>query len=74
MICYMRWVWFLKLKKRQWKPGFLNIMINKKNWKEFQETGLLWWIHLFGWAIVLETNDSGEIFAYPNIEDLVLRD
>jgi hypothetical protein len=31
-------------------------MIEKSTWKEFCETGLLWWInfqlHLFGWALV----------------------
>ena len=33
--------------------------IRKKAWAEFRETGLLWFVnrilHLFGWAIVLET-------------------
>ena len=33
-------------------------MVNKKTWKEFQESGLFWWInmilHTFGWAIVIE--------------------
>ena len=44
--------------------------MQKKDWKEFQESGLLWWInmilHTFGWAIVLETEDDGSISAaYP---------
>lgn len=42
----------------------------KKTWQEFRETGLLWWInttlHMFGWAIVVEVEDNGEITdAYP---------
>lgn len=39
-------------------------MGEKKTWKEFQQSGLLWWInmilHTFGWAIV--TNGTE---AYP---------
>lgn len=45
-------------------------MVEKKTWKEFRESGLLWWInmilHTFGWAIVVEVNDEGNITkAYP---------
>jgi hypothetical protein len=45
-------------------------MVNKKSWKEFRESGLLWWInttlHMFGWAIVVEIEDDGEITnVYP---------
>lgn len=44
-------------------------MITKKSWKEFRETGLLWFInsilHLFGWAIVVEMNDDELINVYP---------
>lgn len=45
-------------------------MINKKTWKEFRNSGLLWFIntilHTFGWAIVCEMNENGDIFnAYP---------
>ncbi|MCE4092851.1 hypothetical protein LXM61_27285 [Priestia megaterium] len=33
-------------------------MVNEKSWKEFKDSGLLWWInmllHTFGWAIVFE--------------------
>ena len=40
-------------------------MIDKKTWKDFQDSGLLWWInqilHTFGWAIVLEVDDAGNI-------------
>lgn len=45
-------------------------MLTKKTWKEFRESGFLWWInmilHTFGWAIVVDVNDNGEITnAYP---------
>lgn len=44
-------------------------MITKKSWKEFRETGLLWFInsilHLFGWAIVVEMDDDKLIDVYP---------
>ena len=46
-------------------------MIDKKSWKEFQNSGLLWWInmilHTFGWAIVIEQDkETKEIIqAYP---------
>ncbi|WP_288682243.1 hypothetical protein [uncultured Eubacterium sp.] len=45
-------------------------MIKKKSWKEFKDSGLLWWInmilHIFGWAIVLELDDNGEVVeTYP---------
>lgn len=45
-------------------------MVNKKSWKEFRESGLIWWInmilHTFGWAIVLNIKENGEITeAYP---------
>lgn len=33
-------------------------MVNEKSWKEFRESGLLWFVntilHTFGWAIVIE--------------------
>ena len=47
-------------------------MITKKTWEEFRSTGLLWFInqtlHLFGWAIVIEYDDSDPekiIEVYP---------
>ena len=45
-------------------------MISRKEWKEFRVSGMLWWVntllHTFGWAIVLEMDDAGEITgAYP---------
>lgn len=45
-------------------------MVDKKSWKEFRESGLLWWInmilHTFGWAIVVDVKDDGSIAnAYP---------
>lgn len=40
-------------------------MIEKRTWKEFQDSGLFWWInmilHTFGWAIVLELDDDENI-------------
>ena len=47
-------------------------MVTKKTWKEFRESGFLWWInmilHTFGWAIVVDIDDNGEITdAYPAI-------
>ena len=45
-------------------------IIEKRKWEEFQNAGLLWWVnralHLFGWAIVLQVEDSGAVTdAYP---------
>ena len=45
-------------------------MIDRKDWSEFRNVGLLWWInmilHTFGWAIVYEFNDEQEIInVYP---------
>ena len=45
-------------------------MIEKKRWKEFRDSGMLWWInmilHTFGWAIVVEVDENNEISdAYP---------
>ena len=44
-------------------------MVNEKTWKEFQDTGLLWWInmilHTFGWAICIEVEDGKVIGAFP---------
>jgi hypothetical protein len=45
-------------------------MIDKKTWKEFRESGLLWWInmilHTFGWSIVIDIEKDGTITnCYP---------
>lgn len=44
-------------------------MINKKSWKEFRESGLLWFtnmiLHTFGWAIILEITDGKLMDVYP---------
>lgn len=45
-------------------------MLYKKSWKEFRESGMLWWInmilHTFGWAIAVTIEDDGNISAaYP---------
>lgn len=40
-------------------------MLNRKSWKEFRDSGFLWWInmilHTFGWAIVVTVEDDGSI-------------
>lgn len=40
-------------------------MVTKKTWKEFRDSGLLWWInttlHMFGWAIVYNFDDNNNI-------------
>lgn len=46
-------------------------MISRKTWKEFRETGLLFFInqvlHVFGWAITVNVDDNGEVTdAYPS--------
>ena len=45
-------------------------MVEKRDWKEFREVGLLWWInmilHTFGWAIVYSLDDEGDLpEVYP---------
>lgn len=44
-------------------------MIEKKEWVEFRNTGLLLWInqilHLFGWAIVFEYEGEQVKSVYP---------
>lgn len=45
-------------------------MVDKKTWKEFRESGLLWWInmilHTFGWSIIVEVDGNGDVTeAYP---------
>lgn len=45
-------------------------MIDKKEWKEFRDSGLLWWIntilHTLGWAIVFDYDDNKNIYnVYP---------
>lgn len=43
--------------------------ITRKTWKEFRESGLLWFInsilHLFGWCITVEIKDDEIVNAYP---------
>jgi len=44
--------------------------MNIESWREFQDTGLLWFIntilHVFGWAIVVGVNiDDGSSCAFP---------
>ena len=45
-------------------------MIDKKTWKEFRKSGLLWFVntilHVFGWAIVVNIDDNGNVKeCYP---------
>lgn len=44
-------------------------MTEEKSWKEFRESGLLWWInmilHTFGWAIIVEVDGDEIKRAYP---------
>lgn len=45
-------------------------MVDKREWKEFRDNGLLWWIntmlHTFGWAIVFEFDENKNITnVYP---------
>jgi len=44
-------------------------MVERKTWKEFRESGLLWWInmilHTFGWAIVFDFKADEIKNAYP---------
>lgn len=45
-------------------------MVKEKSWKEFRETGLLWFIntilHTFGWTIVIEyDDDNNNVKAFP---------
>lgn len=48
---------------------------DKRDWKEFRETGLFHFVnsflHIFGWAIVLDVEDDGSVSAvYPARTDL----
>lgn len=44
-------------------------MVTEKSWKEFRESGLLWFInqtlHLFGWALVMEFEGDEIKRVYP---------
>lgn len=45
-------------------------MVTKKSWQDFRDTGLFMFVntilHAFGWAIVVEINEQGEIMTcYP---------
>ena len=50
--------------------GVIYKMVNKKQWKEFRDSGFLWLInmilHTFGWAIVCDIDENGNIIdSYP---------
>lgn len=42
-------------------------MIEIKDWKEFKDSGLLWYtnlfLHAFGWCLLVEQDDDGNIVA-----------
>lgn len=44
-------------------------MVEEKSWKEFRESGLLWFInqtlHLFGWALAIEYKEGQIDRVYP---------
>lgn len=45
------------------------MMVEKKTWKEFRDSGFLWWInmilHTFGWAICVDINNGKITDVYP---------
>lgn len=45
-------------------------MIDRRDWEEFRNTGLLWWVnrslHLFGWALVFDYDEVMKLrTVYP---------
>ena len=44
-------------------------IVNEKSWKEFKDSGLLWFVnsilHVFGWAIVLNYENDKITKVYP---------
>ena len=42
-------------------------MIEIKDWKEFKDSGLLWYanlfLHAFGWCLLVEQDDDGNVIA-----------
>lgn len=48
--------------------------IQRRSWTEFQQAGLLWWVnrmlHLFGWCVVFEFDDDGNMEVYPALTDM----
>ena len=44
-------------------------IVDRKTWKEFRETGLLWFInmilHMFGWSIVVSLDKDEIVEVYP---------
>lgn len=44
------------------------MMVEKKTWKEFRDSGFLWWInmilHTFGWAICVEVDEVINEYGY----------
>ena len=49
----------------------MNKYLKRKKWKEFRESGLLWWInmilHTFGWAITMTLDEEENVIdVYPS--------
>lgn len=46
-----------------------NKMINVKSWKEFRDSGMLWFVntilHAFGWAITIEVKNDEIVDVRP---------
>lgn len=45
-------------------------MVNKKEWSEFRESGMIWFVnmilHTFGWSLVMDIDEDGNILSvYP---------
>lgn len=44
-------------------------MVEKKTWKEFRDSGFLWWVniilHTFGWSICVDFDNGEIVSAYP---------
>lgn len=49
-------------------------MFEKKNWNEFRDSGLLWWInsqlHLFGYVIAIEGDYNKEQDTFDTIRNV----
>jgi hypothetical protein len=45
------------------------VMVDRKSWQEFRDSGMLWWInmilHTFGWAICVDVEDGEIVDSYP---------
>lgn len=48
---------------------FKNEVIEEKTWEEFKTSKMLWFVnrllHVFGWAIVIQTLDNSSTIGFP---------